>query len=111
MIGATGTPDKVDVDEVRCFVCGCTDEVACPGGCWWAADDELHGQDVCNRCVELRDDLTATGRPVTLSQLAERTGEERDEAAAWVAGELAETGHPFRALQHPEPLWIGGLEG
>ena len=57
------------VDETSCFVCGCTDQVACPGGCWWAADDEDHLQDVCSRCVELRDDLLEAGRPVTLEQL------------------------------------------
>jgi hypothetical protein len=25
--------------ERECFVCGCTDERACPGGCAWAAKD------------------------------------------------------------------------
>lgn len=99
------TPDVdawPDEDEVRCFVCGCTDEVACPGGCWWAADDENHGQDVCSRCVELRDDLVAAGWPVTLVQLAERTGEERDDAQGFLS-----------ALEDPgptePPAWLEGL--
>lgn len=28
----------------RCRVCGCTDDRACPGGCWWA------GPDLCTAC-------------------------------------------------------------
>ncbi len=28
-----------------CRVCGCTDDHACPGGCWWAEPG------LCNRCV------------------------------------------------------------
>lgn len=28
----------------RCRVCGCTDDRACPGGCWWVADD------LCSAC-------------------------------------------------------------
>lgn len=27
-----------------CRDCGCTDERACPGGCWWVADD------LCSTC-------------------------------------------------------------
>lgn len=27
-----------------CRVCGCTELAACPGGCWWVADD------LCSRC-------------------------------------------------------------
>lgn len=29
----------------RCRECGCTDERACPGGCWWAR------RDLCTRCA------------------------------------------------------------
>jgi hypothetical protein len=33
-------------DKTRaCRVCGCTDDRACPGGCWWAAED------LCSACV------------------------------------------------------------
>lgn len=92
------------VDETSCFVCGCTDQVACPGGCWWAADDENHMQDVCSRCVELRDELVAAGRPVTLAQLADWTREQRDQAAEW----LRLDGHVSGEL---EPAWLGGLGG
>jgi hypothetical protein len=30
--------------EQTCRVCGCTEANACPGGCWWVADD------LCSRC-------------------------------------------------------------
>lgn len=30
----------------RCRVCGCTDEAACPGGCWWVAPD------LCSSCAD-----------------------------------------------------------
>lgn len=29
----------------QCRVCGCTDDCACPGGCWWVEDD------LCSSCV------------------------------------------------------------
>lgn len=29
----------------KCRVCGCTDERACPGGCWWVEVD------LCSRCA------------------------------------------------------------
>ena len=32
------------VAEGQCRLCGCTDERACPGGCWWVADD------LCSSC-------------------------------------------------------------
>jgi hypothetical protein len=28
-----------------CRVCGCTDDRACPGGCWWVDDD------LCSACL------------------------------------------------------------
>lgn len=32
------------MSERRCRICGCTQFNACPGGCWWVADD------LCNTC-------------------------------------------------------------
>jgi hypothetical protein len=32
--------------ERRCRVCGCTDDLACPGGCHWVETD------LCSRCME-----------------------------------------------------------
>lgn len=33
-----------------CRACGCTDEMACPGGCWWARDPFELGL-LCTRCA------------------------------------------------------------
>lgn len=33
-------------DERRCRVCGCTDDNACPGGCYWVEDD------LCSTCAD-----------------------------------------------------------
>lgn len=30
----------------KCRVCGCHDQQACPGGCWWV------GADLCSACVK-----------------------------------------------------------
>lgn len=32
--------------EARCRLCGCTDNHACPGGCWWVEPD------LCSACHE-----------------------------------------------------------
>lgn len=34
------------LDMPRCRVCGCTDDNACPGGCYWVEDD------LCSKCAE-----------------------------------------------------------
>lgn len=39
-------PDTTD-QVMRCEVCGCTDDRACPGGCWWARPG------LCSRCTGL----------------------------------------------------------
>ncbi len=38
-----------DTETPICRVCGCTDEEACEGGCWWVDDPE--GGDLCSQCV------------------------------------------------------------
>ncbi len=38
--------ETVDEDEQKCRVCGCTDDMACPGGCYWVEPD------LCSRCAE-----------------------------------------------------------
>lgn len=48
---------KVDLEretfaEPSCRVCGCTDEQACPDGCWWVPDPMMLG-DLCSGCAEL----------------------------------------------------------
>jgi hypothetical protein len=39
-----------DPDAAACRVCGCTEDAACPGGCWWVPDPELAGE-LCSVCV------------------------------------------------------------
>lgn len=34
-----------------CRVCGCTDDDACLGGCWWVDTDEADGY-LCSSCVD-----------------------------------------------------------
>lgn len=34
------------LDMPRCRICGCTDDNACPGGCYWVEED------LCSECVE-----------------------------------------------------------
>ena len=42
----------------RCAVCGCTDERACPGSCWWVAAD------LCSTCLA-GVDTAHSHRPLT----------------------------------------------
>ncbi len=35
-----------------CSVCGCTEDEACPGGCYWADDDHT----LCSNCLDDGDD-------------------------------------------------------
>ena len=39
----------VDDDFARCARCGCTDGMACPGGCEWIPVASL--EDVCSSCA------------------------------------------------------------
>lgn len=38
-------PDEILVKEQKCRVCGCTDDHACPGGCYWVKED------LCSSCA------------------------------------------------------------
>lgn len=35
----------VPLEECTCRVCGCTDDRACPGGCYWVEED------LCSECA------------------------------------------------------------
>lgn len=37
-------PAVLDHFDRRCRMCGCTDDRACPGGCWWTEAD------LCSSC-------------------------------------------------------------
>lgn len=46
-----GQEAAVDDPEVlACRICGCTEERACPGGCYWVPDPTLAGE-LCSRCA------------------------------------------------------------
>lgn len=38
--------DIFDPDKRVCRICGCTQMNACPGGCYWIADD------LCSQCLK-----------------------------------------------------------
>lgn len=42
--------DEVESEQV-CRVCGCTQDNACPGGCYWVEED------LCSKCVERSGDV------------------------------------------------------
>lgn len=37
-------------DVAACRVCGCTEDAACAGGCWWVPDPTMAG-DLCSTCA------------------------------------------------------------
>lgn len=37
--------DDVAIAVRTCRRCGCTDDQACPGGCWWVSED------LCSACA------------------------------------------------------------
>ena len=49
-LGTHRAIDQVLLEIVRtCHACGCTDERACFGGCWWINDDD-DAPDLCSSC-------------------------------------------------------------
>ncbi|MBI5520230.1 MAG: hypothetical protein HY916_09235 [Desulfovibrio sp.] len=38
--------EEQDADDPACRVCGCTEFMACPGGCWWVEPD------LCSSCAQ-----------------------------------------------------------
>lgn len=45
-------PKKIKSSNQKCRVCGCTDEHACDGGCYWASVN------LCSKCAEKEDLLS-----------------------------------------------------
>lgn len=39
-------------DEPACRICQCTENQACPGGCYWVPDP-LQAGELCSACLEL----------------------------------------------------------
>ena len=42
-------------DEAKCIGCGCTDNHACLGSCYWLVVDYKIGRGVCSNCPGLVD--------------------------------------------------------
>ena len=61
----------VTLELIRtCRVCGCTDERACLGGCWWLDDQD----DVCSSCAPFADSVVDAR-----ARFAHREGSERSD--------------------------------
>jgi hypothetical protein len=58
---APGLSAFVDVKVKSCIACGCTDAVACPGGCEWVQDDPP----LCSACAEIDEHLLEEDKPPT----------------------------------------------
>lgn len=51
-LGAEGGVDQILIELIRtCIVCGCTDEQACFGGCWWVSEASESERDLCSSCA------------------------------------------------------------
>lgn len=46
--------DFTALDEAFCALCGCTEDYACEGGCWWVEDPLGEMIDLCSACLEPR---------------------------------------------------------
>ena len=42
--------------ERSCIGCGCSDSIACIGGCSWAFESDLPALGICTQCVDEFDD-------------------------------------------------------
>ncbi|MGE5572977.1 MAG: hypothetical protein ACM3ZU_08175 [Bacteroidota bacterium] len=75
---ARTTAAGLGLDVARCRVCGCTDDNACEGGCYWVQDPEGLG-DLCSRCLQdLHERFEAAVRAnVSLLNLGSPTGQLR----------------------------------
>lgn len=72
----------VTLELIRtCRVCGCTDERACLGGCWWLDDQD----DICSSCAP------SAGAVVDArARFAHREGSERSDGAEGAGGQQDE---------------------
>lgn len=108
--------------------CGCTDERACEGGCFWVYKDEATGKGLCSKCVFEHIYKAAAGAPEDvrfdiaelLIKLADRIHPEYDaqcaqdeaieaafEAQAFEAGANGlEATNPSELLDDRPTLWL-----
>lgn len=114
--------DDVIWEVATCWVCGCTDEAACEGGCWWVPDDR---GDLCSSCeddlvqvdgqisqalqlgsaVELSEALAAEGLQASVSLHDERVHLPGG-LDVWIGGELASPA-PGVYLRREGGAWVG----
>jgi hypothetical protein len=64
-----------------CVMCGCTDAVACPGGCLWADDDHNY----CDRCLRRLDIYLTTPKRFRLQLAKALLGETNPNIVALAA--------------------------
>lgn len=58
---ASATPVVVEDDVARCHRCGCTEDHACAGGCYWVPNPQLI--DLCSACATPQELTYAALRP------------------------------------------------
>jgi len=44
--------------KITCIGCGCTDDNACPGGCYWIKKSEKYGLGLCSLCKNKKELFT-----------------------------------------------------
>lgn len=49
---STEEADPLWDEGPSCFICGCTEDAACPGGCCWIEDPAGLMRDICSACEE-----------------------------------------------------------
>ncbi len=60
-----GLLERDDPEARRCRVCGCTDDNACPAGCWWVEVD------LCSECTGLPPEAAAVAEESTAQLVVE----------------------------------------
>ncbi|MEU8555906.1 hypothetical protein AB0C80_18220 [Streptomyces anthocyanicus] len=60
---AAPTPAADQEDEARCIKCGCTEDAACKGGCYWVPNEQQ--VDLCSACATPQQLAAMVFSPVT----------------------------------------------
>lgn len=94
---ACGPVRGAGLDADACRVCGCTEELACPDGCWWVPDPAGLGE-LCSSCA-----VALAGGPAAVLQAAYAVlAVARDGLVAAARGAAAAGGYSA-CLQLAEP--------
>lgn len=97
-------------DVPTCWICGCTDDWACDGGCWWVPDFTGIG-DLCSTCEQTAEHIARQlerlddahfARALKVAEVARRQWERAkgrsEDASGRVAGVLARALHRDRQI-------------